>query len=48
MRFVSTAFAVLVANMMFSAIPVQAEDSAPSRLDSITKSAREAKNHKCG
>lgn len=41
MRTVSTAFALYAASLVFVAIPVRAQDSAPSRLDSITKSARE-------
>jgi len=41
MRIVSTPFALLVANLAFVAPHAQAEESTPSRLDSITKSARE-------
>lgn len=41
MRIVSTAFASLAVSWMFVGMPVRAEDSAPSRLDSITKSARD-------
>ncbi|MGY8666206.1 hypothetical protein Q3C01_28185 [Bradyrhizobium sp. UFLA05-109] len=42
MRIFSTAFALLAAaNLVFVAIPVQAEDNAPSKLESFTKSARE-------
>lgn len=41
MRTVSTVFALLIANLVFVHSAVQAEDVAPSRLDSITKSARE-------
>ncbi|WP_027520552.1 hypothetical protein [Bradyrhizobium sp. Ec3.3] len=41
MQIISTAFALLAANLVFVAIPVQAEDNAPGKLESFTKSARE-------
>jgi hypothetical protein len=41
MRIVSTISTLLAANLMFVVIPVRAGDTPPSRLDSITKSARE-------
>lgn len=41
MRTISTVFALLIFSSVFVSSTVQAEDSAPSRLDSITKSARD-------